>query len=140
MNHMKRCQEFRKLLSQSCVMVPGAFNGLVARIVAQKGFQATYISGAALTASYGVPDIGLLTLDHFTCRIKEISLSSGLPIIADADTGWHGVFPPREDRRPAMDARAGRICGRAFGCAARVWINIAVCLARVCDSLFCSTA
>jgi len=88
MNHIKRCENFRKLLSSSCVMVPGAFNGLVARVVAQKGFGATYISGAALTASYGVPDIGLLTLDHFTCRIKEISLSSGLPIIADADTGF----------------------------------------------------
>lgn len=88
MNHIKRCEGFRKLLSSSCVMVPGAFNGLVARVVAQKGFGATYISGAALTASYGVPDIGLLTLDHFTCRIKEISLSSGLPIIADADTGF----------------------------------------------------
>lgn len=37
---------------------------------------------------YGVPDIGLLTLDHFTLKIKEISLCSGLPIIADADTGF----------------------------------------------------
>ena len=88
MNHIKRCQEFRKLLSQSCLMIPGAFNGLAARLVAQKGFKATYISGAALTASYGVPDIGLLTLDHFSCKIKEISLASGLPIIADADTGF----------------------------------------------------
>ena len=37
---------------------------------------------------YGVPDIGLLTLDHFTSKIKELSLSSGLPILADADTGF----------------------------------------------------
>ena len=47
-----------------------------------------YLSGAAVTASFGVPDIGILTLDHFTNKIKEISLSSGLPIIADADTGF----------------------------------------------------
>ncbi len=41
-----------------------------------------------MTASFGVPDIGLLTLDHFANKIKEISLASGLPIIADADTGF----------------------------------------------------
>ena len=44
-----------------------------------------------MTASYGVTDIGLLTLDHFANKIKEVSLSSGLPIIADADTGFGEV-------------------------------------------------
>jgi methylisocitrate lyase len=47
-----------------------------------------YLSGAAVSASYGIPDIGLLSLDHFVNKIKEISLSSGLPFIADADTGF----------------------------------------------------
>jgi methylisocitrate lyase len=51
-------------------------------------YEGLYLSGAAVTASYGVPDIGLLTLDHFANKIKEISLASGLPIIADADTGF----------------------------------------------------
>ena len=69
-------------------MMPGAYNGGVARLVAQREFPGIYISGAALTASYGVPDIGLLTLDHFAQKIKEVSQSSGLPIIADADTGF----------------------------------------------------
>lgn len=44
-------------------MVPGCYNGLVARLAAQHGFQALYVSGGALTASSGVPDIGLRTLD-----------------------------------------------------------------------------
>lgn len=43
-------------------MIPGAFNGMVARIAADQGFKSLYISGAALTASSGVPDIGLRTL------------------------------------------------------------------------------
>ena len=51
-------------------------------------FPACYISGAAVSASNGVPDIGLFTLDHVCKIIKEVSLSSGLPIIADADTGF----------------------------------------------------
>ena len=63
MNLVKRCQQFRKVLNNDCIMVPGAYNGLVARMAAVHGFQALYISGGALTASSGVPDIGLRTLD-----------------------------------------------------------------------------
>ncbi|CAD7937289.1 unnamed protein product [Amoebophrya sp. A25] len=64
--------------TQKCIAVPGAFCGLAGRIAVEKGFSAAYVSGAALTASAGVPDIGMLTLDHFT---KEIVLASGLPLI-----------------------------------------------------------
>jgi methylisocitrate lyase len=56
--------------------------------VADKGFKAAYISGAAVTASAGVPDIGVLTLDHFSRVIGEVATASGLPLIADADTGF----------------------------------------------------
>lgn len=61
---------------------------MVGRIAAQNGFKALYVSGAAVTASSGVPDIGLVTLDGFCKTIKEVSMSSGLPILADADTGF----------------------------------------------------
>jgi methylisocitrate lyase len=71
-----------------CISVPGAYTGLVGRIVADKGFKAAYISGAAVTASAGVPDIGILTLDHFSRVIDEVSTASGLPLICDADTGF----------------------------------------------------
>merc|ERR1719352_1440079 len=71
-----------------CISVPGAFNGLVGRIAADKGFKSAYISGAAVTASAGVPDIGVLTLDHFARVISEVSTASGLPLICDADTGF----------------------------------------------------
>ena len=61
---------------------------MCAKLVKYNGFKACYLSGAAVTASFGVPDIGILTLDHFTNKIKELSLASNLPIIADADTGF----------------------------------------------------
>jgi methylisocitrate lyase len=88
MDLIKRCKSFRLAMKGSCIMLPGAFNGLVGRAIAQRDFKGCYLSGAAVSASYGVPDIGLLTVDHFTNRIKEISLASGLPILADADTGF----------------------------------------------------
>lgn len=51
---------FRKLLAQKCLMMPGAYNGMVGRQCADNGFEALYISGAAVTASSGVPDIGYI--------------------------------------------------------------------------------
>lgn len=68
--------------------MPGAFNALCGRAIAKAGFEACYISGAATSVSAGVPDIGLLTLDHFARTIREVADASGLPIIADADTGF----------------------------------------------------
>merc|ERR1719305_2111989 len=82
-------QRLRNVFSDGkCISVPGAFNGLCGRLVADKGFKAAYISGAAVTASAGVPDIGVLTMDHFSRVIGEVATASGLPIIADADTGF----------------------------------------------------
>ena len=68
--------------------MPGSFNGLVGRAAAAHGIEATYISGAALTAGAGVPDIGLRTVDQFCDSINDVYMASKLPIIADADTGF----------------------------------------------------
>ena len=70
------------------VQMPGAFNGLCGRIAADTGFKALYVSGGAISAASGVPDVGLCSLDFFCERIKEVSTMSGLPLIADADTGF----------------------------------------------------
>lgn len=75
-------------MADECVALPGAFNGFTGRLVAEAGFKGSYISGAAVTAAAGVPDIGLLTLDHFARVIREVSVVSDLPLIADADTGF----------------------------------------------------
>lgn len=88
MNLIKRCQQFRKVLNEDCIMTPGAYNGLTARLAAMHGFKALYVSGGALTASSGVPDIGLRTLNQFCSVIKDVSTFSDLPVIADADTGF----------------------------------------------------
>lgn len=78
----------RNLMDKGVVGAPGAFNGLVARAVKQAGFDACYLSGGALSASSGVPDVGILSLDRFAQAVREVSMSSGLPVIADADTGF----------------------------------------------------
>ena len=55
---LNNCKNLRALMRKECVMVPGAFNGQVGRLAALNGFNAVYISGAAVTAKSGVPDIG----------------------------------------------------------------------------------
>ncbi len=83
--------ELRALMRQKTVVVPGAFNALVARAVARAGFSACYISGGATANVSGYPDIGLITLTEMVRTIREIVDASGLPVIADADTGFGEV-------------------------------------------------
>ena len=78
----------RALMQTKCIGLPGAFNALVARAVADAGFEGMYVSGAAVTTSCGVPDIGLLTLNEFTHIIRQVTQAADLPTIADADTGF----------------------------------------------------
>jgi methylisocitrate lyase len=78
----------RDTMTQGTVIAPGAFDALVARAVAAAGFEACYISGGATANVSGYPDIGLLTLTEVTRIIRQIVDASGLPVIADADTGY----------------------------------------------------
>jgi methylisocitrate lyase len=91
MNHANSGARLRELMDRGTVLVPGAFNALVARAVARAGFDATYISGGATANVSGYPDIGLVTLTEMCRTIREISDASGIPVIADADTGYGEV-------------------------------------------------
>jgi methylisocitrate lyase len=84
-----RAQRLRDLIErEGCIAVPGAFNALCAKAVAQAGFPAVYVSGAATSVSAGVPDVGLVGCEHFCRLIRELDDACGLPVIADADTGF----------------------------------------------------
>lgn len=84
-------RRLRDAWERGTVMVPGAFNALVARAAAQAGFEACYISGGATANVAGYPDIGLVTLTEMCRTIREVADASKLPVIADADTGYGEV-------------------------------------------------
>ena len=67
---------------------PGAFSPLVAKLVAEIGFEGVYVSGAVLSADLGLPDIGLTTLTEVTARGAQIASVTDLPTLIDADTGF----------------------------------------------------
>jgi methylisocitrate lyase len=78
----------RLAMDHGCVAAPGAFNALSALSIAKAGFQACYVSGAATSVCAGVPDVGLLDRGEFCRVIREVSVAGGLPVLADADTGF----------------------------------------------------
>src|SRR5579864_6553992 len=81
--------EFRRLIqADEIVVAPGVYDGLSARIAAAAGFPALYCSGGAIARSSGVPDLGLLSMTEVLVRVREVVDASGLPVIADADTGY----------------------------------------------------
>jgi methylisocitrate lyase len=70
------------------VAIPGVFNSLIAKMATRIGFKALYLSGGALSACAGVPDVGLLTLTEFADEARRIASATDLPVLADADTGF----------------------------------------------------
>jgi methylisocitrate lyase len=81
-------RRLRDAWARRAVQVPGVFCPLVARLAERLGFDAVYLSGAALSASLGLPDIGLLSVTEFTDAARAITRASALPLLCDADTGF----------------------------------------------------
>lgn len=82
----------RKLLARPrLVLAPGVSDAMNARIVAHEGFEAIYMTGSGTAASrLGMPDIGLLTMSEMVDNAQRIAEAAGIPLIADADTGYGG--------------------------------------------------
>lgn len=82
-------ERFRALVAADGVLaLPGAHNGMAALQAKAQGFRALYLSGAAMTASMGLPDIGIITMDEVCFFIRQIVRASGLPVLVDGDTGY----------------------------------------------------
>ena len=76
------------LKTEAMVTAPGAYDGLTAKLVAQAGFPAVYMTGAGTSVSHGYPDFGLLTMSEMVENAARIVRSVDVPVIADADTGY----------------------------------------------------
>ncbi len=86
---MRATERLRALLKSGRITVaPGAYDGLSARLVEQAGFPAIYASGGAIARSAGVPDLGLLPMTAIADRLASMVDVVGVPIVADADTGY----------------------------------------------------
>ena len=79
----------KKLIERPGILgVPGAHNGLAGMLAKEAGFEALYISGGAVTATMGLPDLGVMTLEELCFVTRMVSRSTDLPLIVDGDTGY----------------------------------------------------
>ena len=81
-------RRLRDAWSAGTIAIPGVFNALVAKMAQRLGFKAIYLSGGALSAAHGVPDVGLLTLSEFVQEARTLAQATALPLLCDADTGF----------------------------------------------------
>ncbi|WP_353429778.1 methylisocitrate lyase [Paracoccus denitrificans] len=101
---------FRAALARPGILrLPGAHNGMAALQARAAGFQALYLSGAAMTASMGLPDLGIITVDEVAFFIRQIARASELPLLVDGDTGYGEALNVMHMVRMFEDAGAGAV-------------------------------
>jgi methylisocitrate lyase len=75
------------------LQIVGAINAYSALLAQRAGFRAIYLSGAGVAnASFGLPDLGVTSLNDVCEDVRRISAATDLPLLVDADTGWGAAF------------------------------------------------
>src|SRR5688572_31269195 len=75
------------------LQMAGTINAYSALLAEAAGFRAIYLSGAGVAnASFGLPDLGMTSLDDVCEDVRRITAATDLPLLVDADTGWGGAF------------------------------------------------
>ena len=101
---------FRALLARPGILqLPGSHNGQAALQAKAAGFEGLYLSGAAMTASMGLPDVGIITVDDVCFFVRQVARSSGLPVLVDGDTGYGEALNVMNMVRSFEDAGAGAV-------------------------------
>jgi methylisocitrate lyase len=100
----------RALIARGGILpMPGAHNGMAALQAKEAGFEALYLSGAAMTASMGLPDLGIITVDEVAFFIRQVARASGLPVLVDGDTGYGEALNVMHMVRTFEDAGAAAV-------------------------------
>ena len=103
-------QRFRALVERGGIArLPGAHNGMAGIQARMAGFEGLYLSGAAMTASMGIPDLGMITVDEVAFFIRQIARASGLPLLVDGDTGYGEALNVMHMVRVFEEAGAGAV-------------------------------
>lgn len=102
--------DFRKLAAGAeIVKIPGTHDGMTARIAKLHHFKAIYLSGAAYTASRGLPDLGMIYSNEVADRARELVRASGLPLLVDIDTGYGGILNVARTAKEMVEAKVAAV-------------------------------
>lgn len=102
--------QFQKSMSSETILqIPGAHDAMAALIAKEAGFSALYLSGAAYTASRGLPDLGMLTSTEVAERAKDLVRATNLPVLVDIDTGFGGYLNVARTAREMVEAHVAAV-------------------------------
>ncbi|MEK3746459.1 MULTISPECIES: methylisocitrate lyase [unclassified Brevibacillus] len=103
-------EQLRSLMSAPDILqIPGAHDAMAAIVAKQAGFSALYLSGAAYTASRGLPDLGIVTSSETAERAKDLVRATNLPVLVDIDTGFGGVLNAARTAREMVEAHVAAV-------------------------------
>ncbi len=104
-------RRFRQAVSEgNPLQVVGTINAYTAMMAEKVGHKAIYLSGGGVAnASYGLPDLGMTSLNDVLEDVRRITASSGLPLLVDIDTGWGGAFNIARTVKEMIRAGAGAV-------------------------------
>jgi methylisocitrate lyase len=87
---MSAGKKFREVLQNNeQLIIPGAINAYSAKLAEKAGHKAVYLSGSGVAAaSYGLPDLGVTSMEDVLIDAKRITTATSLPLLVDVDTGW----------------------------------------------------
>ena len=92
------------------LQIVGTINAYTALLAESAGFRSLYLSGAGVAnASYGVPDLGITSLNDVLEDVRRITAATNLPLLVDADTGWGGAFSIARTIREMIRAGAAGV-------------------------------
>jgi methylisocitrate lyase len=102
--------EFREhMLAPGIVQIPGAHDAMAALVAKNAGFPALYLSGAAYTASKGLPDLGIVTSTEVADRARDITRATNMPLLVDIDTGFGGILNVARTAREMVEANVAAV-------------------------------
>ena len=98
------------LAAESPLQIPGTINAYSALMAEKSGYKAIYLSGGGVAnASYGLPDLGMTSLNDVLVDVSRITSATDLPLLVDIDTGWGGAFNIARTIREMIKAGAAAI-------------------------------
>lgn len=108
---MSAGRKFRAAIAaEKPLQIPGAINAYAAMLAEHSGFQAIYLSGAGIAnASYGLPDLGMTSMNDVLEDVRRVTAASSLPLLVDIDTGWGGAFNIGRTIKEMISAGAGAV-------------------------------
>jgi methylisocitrate lyase len=108
---MSSGKKFRNALQENNpLVIPGTINAYSAILAEKSGHKAIYLSGGGVAAaSYGIPDLGITSMEDVLTDVKRITNASSLPLLVDIDTGWGGAFNIAKTIKSMIDAGCGAV-------------------------------